>query len=252
MSAAASLPPDTKPGTLLGGRVRYAQKVEGHRSGIEPVLLAAATPARPGARVLEAGCGAGAALLCLAARIPGLVGLGIERDAALVALARANAAANGFNALRFETGDIEIHDGPTGGHEAPFDHAIANPPWHDARGTQGPDAARETARRGRPGLIGAWTRNLAARLRPRGTLSLIVATHALPESMAAFAAAAIGSPRLIPLWPRAGQEAKLVILQGVRSGRGAMAVAPGLVLHEADGRFTPAAEAVLREGTTLR
>ena len=49
-------------GHLLGGRVRYAQPRSGFRSGIEPVLLAAAVPARPGERVLEAGSGAGAAL----------------------------------------------------------------------------------------------------------------------------------------------------------------------------------------------
>ncbi|HLB98700.1 MAG TPA: SAM-dependent methyltransferase, partial [Acetobacteraceae bacterium] len=56
-------------GHLLGGRVRYAQPREGFRSGIEPVMLAAAVPARTGERVLEAGSGAGAALLCLAARV---------------------------------------------------------------------------------------------------------------------------------------------------------------------------------------
>ncbi|HJS85951.1 MAG TPA: SAM-dependent methyltransferase, partial [Acetobacteraceae bacterium] len=60
---------DVTGGTLLGGRVRYAQPAEGFRSGIEPVLLAAAVPARPGECVLEGGSGAGAGLLCLAARI---------------------------------------------------------------------------------------------------------------------------------------------------------------------------------------
>src|SRR5277367_7136876 len=77
-------------GHLLGGRVRYAQPRDGFRSGIEPVLLAAAVPARAGERVLEVGSGAGAALLCLAARVSGVVGLGLERDAALAALAADN------------------------------------------------------------------------------------------------------------------------------------------------------------------
>ncbi len=233
-------------GTLLGGRVRYAQAAEGHRSGLEPVLLAAATPARPGERVLEAGSGAGAALLCLAARVPGVAGLGVERDAGLVALARGNAAANCFSALGFEAGGIEAFRAA-----APFDHAIANPPWHDARGTRGADTAREVARRGRPGLLGAWVGAMAGALRPRGTLSLVIAAGVVPEAMAAMAASGIGSIRLLPFWPRAGVAAKLAILRGVRGGRAAMVLAPGLVLHEADGRFTPAAEAVLREGAAL-
>lgn len=231
---------------LLGGRVRYAQPAVGHRSGLEPVLLAAATPARPGARVLEAGSGAGAALLCLAARVAGIVGLGLEQDPVLVALAAENAAANGFAALRFEVGDIESFCA-----EAPFDHAIANPPWHDARGTKGPDRAREVARRGRPGLIAAWVHAMAATLRPRGTLSLVVAAGVVPEAMVAMADCDVGSMRLIPFWPRAGEAAKLSIVQGVRGGKAAMVLAPGLVLHAGEG-FTAAAEAVLREGAAIR
>ncbi len=230
---------------LLGGRVRYAQPAAGHRSGLEPVLLAAATPARPGARVLEAGSGAGAALLCLAARVRGVEGVGLEQDPALVALAAANAAANGFAALRFEVGDIATFRA-----EAPFDHAIANQPWHDARGTKGADHAREAARRGRPGLIADWVQAMAATLRPRGTLSLVVAVGVVPEAMLAMADCDVGSVRLIPFWPRAGEAAKLSIVQGVRGGRSAMVLAPGLVLHAGQG-FTPAAAAVLREGKAI-
>ena len=47
--------------SLLGGRVPYVQPTHGHRSGIEPVLLAASIPARAGHMVLEGGAGAGAA-----------------------------------------------------------------------------------------------------------------------------------------------------------------------------------------------
>ncbi len=76
---------------LLGGRVSYIQPAEGFRAGIEPILLAAAVPARSGERVLEAGSGAGAALLCLAARVPGVLGFGVEQEARLVLLAIDNA-----------------------------------------------------------------------------------------------------------------------------------------------------------------
>src|SRR6516225_6201355 len=74
---------DLTHGHLLDGRVRYAQPRRGFRSGIEPVLLAAAIPAVPVSRILEGGSGAGAALLCLAARVAGVQGLGIEQDPTL-------------------------------------------------------------------------------------------------------------------------------------------------------------------------
>src|ERR1022692_4866870 len=88
-------PPDTHTSDrILGGRVKYIQPRDGLRAAIDPVLLAAAVPARPGERVLEGGTGAGAALLCLAARVPDISGLGIDRDAGLLRLAYANATAN--------------------------------------------------------------------------------------------------------------------------------------------------------------
>ena len=116
----------TRPTAICSiGRVRYAQPRQGFRSGIEPVLLAAAIPARPGERVLEGGSGAGAALLCLAARVPGVRGLGIEQDPALVPLARRNAAGEWSPGLEFIAADIASL--PALG---VFDHACANPPYH--------------------------------------------------------------------------------------------------------------------------
>ena len=53
---------------FLGGRLRIWQPRAGYRAGIDPVMLAAAVPARPRQSVLELGCGAGTASLCLAAQ----------------------------------------------------------------------------------------------------------------------------------------------------------------------------------------
>lgn len=233
------------PGTLLDGRVRYAQPAEGFRSGIEPVLLAAAVPAQPGERVLEAGSGAGAALLCLAARVPGISGVGVEIAGDLAALANANARENGFAGLRFVAADIAAM--PEMGL---FDHACANPPYHAASGTASPDAARARSKMAPDGLLTAWVAALAGRLRPRGTLSLALPATALPAGLAALAAARCGSVALLPLWPRTGQPAKLVLLQARRGGRGPFRLLPGLVLHEAQG-FTATAQDVLRRAAAL-
>ena len=236
---------DVSAGTLLGGRVRYAQLSTGHRTGIEPVLLAAGIPARPGQQVLEGGSGAGAGLLCLAARVPGMCGVGVELNSDLAALARRNAADNGTAELRFETGDIATFHSEDG-----FDHAFANPPWHKA-GTSSPDSEREVAKRADQGLFTRWASGLAAPLRPRGSLTFIVSAGCVPECLAAFTLANCGSQSIFPLWPKPGRAAKLVLLRGIKGGRGPSRVLAGLTLHRDVGGYTGDAEAVLREGAAI-
>ncbi len=232
--------------TLLGGRVQHRQRQCGHRSGIEPVLLAAAVPARAGQRVLEAGTGSGAALLCLAARVAGIEGVGIEQDCELATLARDNFALNDFNHLRVLHGDL-AHATP----EGLFDHAMANPPWYAPRATPSPDAARAVARQAQDGLFPLWAGRLARCLRHRGTLTFIVHAAVVSECLAAFSAADCGSHVILPLWPRAGREAKLVLLHAVRGGRGPSRILSGLVLHGETAPYTDAASDVLRGGHAL-
>jgi tRNA1(Val) A37 N6-methylase TrmN6 len=238
--------PEITEGSLLGRRVRHDQMRDGHRTGIEPVLLAASIPAHPGDRVMEGGTGSGAALLCLAERVPGLTGVGIERDPAVAALAAHNLMANGFGTLSILTGDLtELRP------EGTFDHAFANPPWHEPSGTTSPDAGREAAKRASPGIFASWTRALAAPLRHHGTLTLVVAAAALPACLDALTGAGCGSPALMPLWPKSGRAAKLLLLRGVKGGRGLCRVLPGLVLHAPDGAYTAEATTILREGAAL-
>ena len=240
------IPAEITEGSLLGGRVRHFQPTDGHRTSLEPVLLAAAIPAHPGQRVLEGGTGAGSALLCLAARVPGVGGLGLERDPAMAEIARRNLAANGFAGLAVETADLTQWAGGGG-----FDHALANPPWHVSAATASPDARRDAARRAGSALFVEWAGVLAAALRPRGTLTFILGADHLADGLAALTAAGCGSVAICPFWSKPGRPARLVVLQAIRGGRGPTRLLPGLVLHQPSGAFTPAADAILRAGNAL-
>src|SRR5215468_5687544 len=83
---------------FLGGRLRLRQPRSGHRSGHDAILLAAATTARAGDRVVEFGAGVGAAGLALATRINGIDLVMVEIDPQLARLARDNASANAIAA----------------------------------------------------------------------------------------------------------------------------------------------------------
>ncbi|MFO7806744.1 MAG: methyltransferase, partial [Paracoccaceae bacterium] len=64
---------------FLGGQLYLWQpRRGGYRAGVDPVLLAASVPAQAGETVLELGCGVGAAMLCLHARVKGLQLTGVE------------------------------------------------------------------------------------------------------------------------------------------------------------------------------
>ena len=52
-------PEDLTQDRFLDGRLTVSQPRKGYRAAMDPVLLAAACPARPGQSVLELGCGAG-------------------------------------------------------------------------------------------------------------------------------------------------------------------------------------------------
>ena len=235
----------TRQDGLLNGRLRYAQPVDGFRSGIEPVLLAASVPARPGERVLEAGTGAGAALLCLHARVPDIDSVGVEIDPHLAALAEANAVANGFERMTICRGDL-LASNPGGC----FDHAIVNPPYHPA-GTASPHVQKERAKRSAANLLHDWVGFLASRLQPRGTLTLALPAGAIPACLTALDAANCAGIIVFPLWPGAGKAAKLVLVRGVRGSKAPMTLASGLLLHERDGAFTAPTEAVLRGAEAL-
>lgn len=243
----------TTQGTLLAGRVSYRQFRDGYRTGIEPVLLAAAVPARPGARVLEAGCGAGAGLLCLAARVAGVSGVGIEQDPATAAIARANLDSNNLADWPLLVSPVDaVFDEAATLAPGGFDHAMANPPWHRHGASASPSLRRDLAKRAPEGALMIWTGSLARLLRDGGTLTLILPASMHAEAAAAMTACGLGCIRLLPLWPTQGQSARIVLIQGIAGSHGDGAVLTGLVLHQpGGGGFTEAANAILRTGEAL-
>src|SRR4051812_18048544 len=89
--------PDTTDDAVLGGRLRLKQKKRGHRVGHDAILLAAATAARPGDRMIEFGAGVGAAGLALAVRCPDVEVTLLEIDPELSGIAAENIARNGLD-----------------------------------------------------------------------------------------------------------------------------------------------------------
>lgn len=236
---------------FLGGRLQVWQPKDGYRAATDPVLLAAAVAAKPGQSVLDLGCGAGTASLCLGARVKGLSLTGLERQADYADLARRNAARNGIG---FDVIDGDLSDIPFVLKRG-FDQIVANPPYYARAGTPSQNAGRDRALRVQT-PIADWVHCGARRLLPGGWLTMIMAAECLPEALAACAGR-LGSLAVLPLAARAGQPGLRVILQAKKGGRRGFRLLAPFVLHGGDGHdtdrdsYTLDAKQILRDAADM-
>jgi len=250
VSEPAAAEPAFTEDRLLGGRVRLRQPASGYRVAIDPIFLAASVPAEPHQLVLDVGCGAGAAMLCLAARVPHVRVVGLEMQRDLVRLAGDNAILNAMEArVSVMIGDL-LHAPPRLAPGA-FDHVMANPPFHE-RGHAMPamTPGRVAATIEGEADLAAWVRFCLAMVRPKGTVTFIHRADRL-DALIGEVAGRAGEVVVYPLWPAEDRPASRILVRARKQVAAPARFAPGMVLHHADGRPTGRAEGVLREGRGL-
>ena len=238
---------------FLGGLLQIWQPRFGYRAGVDSVLLAAAVAATPGDHVLDLGCGAGVASLCLARRVPELALTGVEVQDEYAKLAKRNAAENNIE-MNVVTADVS--NLPPALREQSFDHVISNPPYYRRdHGTPAADAGRDKALAGDT-LLAIWIDAATRRLKPGGYLTIIQRADRMSDLLRPFDDR-LGSIRIKPLAPRAGRAAELVLVVAQKGGRGALRLLAPLILHRGDRHdldgesYTPVVRGILRNGDPL-
>jgi tRNA1(Val) A37 N6-methylase TrmN6 len=239
---------ETTEDAILRGRLRIRQPARGYRVNVDTLLLAAAVEAKPGARLLEAGCGVGAGLLAVATRSAGTMLVGVERDGNIAALARENVALNAMDArVQIVTGDALERSANWG----VFDGVFINPPF-DAPGEGRPPHPARRAARVAEAPIGVWIAALADRLRGGAAFTLIHRATKLAAVLAGLDGR-LGGVELIPVHPHADEPAKRVLVRAHKGSCAPLRLLPGLVLHDASGaKYTPEVEALLRGEDEIR
>jgi tRNA1(Val) A37 N6-methylase TrmN6 len=237
---------------LMGGQLAIRQPVAGHRGGTDTLLLAAAAPQRSGVLV-DMGAGVGTAGLAVARRggCENLVLVEIQPE--LAELAHENIERNGLSGLaQAVTADVLTAAGRRAGGltNGMAEAVIANPPYlTPGRSQTSPDASRALAHSLSDGGIEAWLRAASALLRPGGSFAVIQRTDAL-QALLAACGSRFGALEIWPIYPKAGEPSHRIILRGIKGSRAPLCVMPPVILHEADGVFTPHALA-LHEGRAL-
>lgn len=229
---------------VLDKKVRLLQPAQGFRTSLDSVMLAAACPASAGDRVLDMGCGVGGASFCLLHRVPECAVTGVDIQQEYSDLASKNSALNNTSRCVFICGDVCEYNVDDMAER--FDHVICNPPYLEAGAhMQSPYEGKAVASGHTAVSINDWLRAGFRNLKPGGTFTIIQRAD-MTDKIIHGLGKRFGAVEIIPLWPRAGEAAKRVIIRAVRDRKSPAVLHPGLVLHEADGSYTAEAEQILR------
>ena len=238
------------PHAFFGGLISVFETKTGHQSGTDAVLLAACLPDRASGLLLDLGCGSGVVGLGVGARCRDLRVQLVDVDADMVALARHNAVHNGLGG-RVTAFACEVL--------APFserqaqglgadlaDVILSNPPFHPAGRVQtSPVEPRARAHVLDDDGMRQWVKTLHTSLKPKGQFVMIHRPDMLPLLLEAMQGR-FGALHIRPVHGKAGRPATRILLSGVKGSRAPLTLLEPLVLHETEGRRTPADEAIAR------
>jgi tRNA1Val (adenine37-N6)-methyltransferase len=229
---------------LFGGALTFTQHREGYRFGIDALLLASSVTLDPPSRLADVGSGVGVVGLAAAHLLPELEVVCVEVQAGLASLAHRNIAANGLQArVRVVAGDIR----EIGGDDlASVDLALMNPPYYPkASGHLNPSSERAAAKHEVFGTLGELLGAIACRLDRKGKIRLIYPAEALPRLLDVVRKTGMKATRLEPIHSFADAMATFVLLDIQQSGRREMQIAPGMVIFDRAGEYTPDVQRII-------
>ena len=204
------------------GPYRYDRDPACFPLGRDSLELGEFATVKPGWRVCDLGCGAGALLLLLAARVSPLVLSGVEYCPEDAALAHQNLAENGLEGAIY-TGDLRAvcKTLPAGG----FSVAISNPPYFKA----GSGGCGGPARMEGDCALEDWCAAAGRLLKNGGRFALVHRPERLCDVFAALRSAGLEPKRLRLLQHGPDCPPSAVLLEAVRQGRPGLEILPTLL-----------------------
>lgn len=195
------------------------------------------------------GCGVGGAGFCLLWRVPDIHLTGVDIQQSHVEMARANIILNEREGhAEFVCSDIRSYASTER-----FDHVICNPPYLEA-GSYTPSSSEERAialgHEGTELSVSDWIDAGFRDLKSGGSFTMIHRADMVDKIILALGRK-FGAVEIIPLYPKAGQEAKRVIVRAIKDRKTPARLCAGIILHEENGSYTEAADAILRDGVAI-
>lgn len=251
ISAAREHPPVTTQDAFFNGKFELVQPNDGsHRAGLDALLLSACIPTDFAGKLADFGAGAGAAGIAVACRnfaanidlvennttMTSLVARTLKLPANRKMHGRVNVVCADVTLSGKAREDAGLANGV-------YDWVIMNPPFNDPSHRPSPVMSRKEAHVMGEGGLDPWLRSAAATLRSTGKVALIFRPSGIGLILAAFQGR-FGSAQIIPVHPKIGEPANRVLVLADKGARGATSILPGFIVHQDDGTFTEAAEAI--------
>jgi tRNA1(Val) A37 N6-methylase TrmN6 len=232
---------------LLNGKVSIRQSCEGYRAAIDPVFLAASTPAKSGDKVLDVGIGTGAASLCLMSRVTGLRVDGLDVQSTMLDHAMQNAKANNVE-IGLIKGDVASGNIPELEKNS-YDCVMTNPPFMNG-GLDSPNDTIAKAHKESSCSLSDWIDYCVKMVKPRGYFSIIHRADRTAEILH-YLYGKLGNIVIIPLWSKQNQNAKRIIIVGRKGVKTPQIMHRGIVVHNQDGSYTKDAESILKDAQPI-
>jgi tRNA1Val (adenine37-N6)-methyltransferase len=222
---------------LRAGGVEILQPRDGYRFSLDPLLLCAFAEIGARARVCDLGTGSGVMPLLLAKAGKGREFVGIELQADLAERARRSVTLNGLEE-RIRIVRADLRDLPGEFAAASCDVVLTNPPYRKpSSGRVAPGVERGAARFELAGGLTDFLRTAAFLLNNGGRFYLIYLAERLAELCDEMRTFRLEPKRLRMVHSRAGEPAKLVLVEGRRNARPGLTVAAPLIVYkEGKGR----------------
>lgn len=261
MTDAHAATPVTTDDSFLSGQVHLRQPLDGYRVGTDAVMLAASINtvavsqaktskhAEPRKRLLDMGAGVGGISLAVCHRNANAHITAVEQDQASFDLLCHNISVNDqTKVIRPHLGSVLALPPVLRGS---FDHVFANPPFHHDSDMPSSSRRRREAHYADRATLSDWVASALWAVKSKGRISFIVRADRTEQVIRGLGDGGAGEVLLYPLWSYRSSPAIRMIITARAGVKGAMAMLPGLVLHNTSGALTPEARRVMKGGVLL-